>query len=299
MKTSSIINNINTFFLKPSHFPELGLFRIGIAVFTFIQFSFLSNDLLDLYGQFGFIREEIRSALLFSFEPRLEWITTPLMATGMEEPTALLLVFNAFLIVLFMLSLGLLTKVWTFLAVFLHLCFMGSGQLFAYGADYIVQSCLFYCLIFPVGRTYSLDQFLFKFKSRSHWSNTLARRTMQIHLCIIYFVGGFAKTLGTQWWDGEAMWRISQQPRSNFFNWTWLANLPVLSMLMSWSILVLETLYPIFMRWQKSRPYWLFAIILMHLGIGIFMGLPFFSGVMMLFNLAAFGRAFQNKFAKQ
>ena len=55
------------------------------------------------------------------------------------------------------------------------------------------------------------------------------------------------------------------------------------------AILILETLYPIFIWPARTRPIWLSAIICMHIGIGFTMGLYLFSFIMIVLNLAAFG----------
>jgi hypothetical protein len=52
---------------------------------------------------------------------------------------------------------------------------------------------------------------------------------------------------------------------------------------------LLEIGYPFFIWQQKLRRPWLIAILLMHLGVGITMGMYLFASIMIVLNLAAFG----------
>jgi hypothetical protein len=61
---------------------------------------------------------------------------------------------------------------------------------------------------------------------------------------------------------------------------------------MAVTVCLLETGYPLFIWMRQTRAYWLFAIIAMHLGIGLAMGLDLFAFVMITLNLAAFAPEF-------
>jgi hypothetical protein len=55
------------------------------------------------------------------------------------------------------------------------------------------------------------------------------------------------------------------------------------------AVCLIETCYAIFIWPEKVRPFWLCAILLMHLSIGLTMGLYLFALIMIVLNLAAFG----------
>jgi hypothetical protein len=57
-------------------------------------------------------------------------------------------------------------------------------------------------------------------------------------------------------------------------------------------VCLLETAYPLGIWPKRIRPYWLGGILLMHLSIGLTMGLYLFALVMIVLNLAAFGPEF-------
>jgi hypothetical protein len=105
---------------------------------------------------------------------------------------------------------------------------------------------------------------------------------MQAHLCVIYLAAGVEKAMGRQWWNGEAIWRAVTQPAFRTFDLSWLASYPWIPMLAGWGTLVVEIGYVFFIWPRRTRKAWCIATIGLHLGLGLVMGLVFFSSVMIL-----------------
>ncbi len=189
-----------------------------------------------------------------------------------------------------MLMTGLLTRLAAASLMFLqyHL-FTGTYAAFSYGADYIASSCLFYCLLFPVGRCRSMDQQLFKLPTPT--DATLCLRFLQVHVCLIYFFAGFDKLLGITWRNGEALWKAVAQPgfESAFKpDLSFLGAYPSLWVVGGWTVVLLEVSYPLFIWLRPARRYWLWATMGLHIAIALLMGLYFFSAWMMVLNFTAF-----------
>ena len=70
-----------------------------------------------------------------------------------------------------------------------------------------------------------------------------------------------------------------------------MAVAPVLPLL-GISVWVLEIGYPIFIWLRKTRLIWFLAIIVMHVAIGLTMGLYLFAFVMIVLNFAALAPTF-------
>ena len=105
---------------------------------------------------------------------------------------------------------------------------------------------------------------------------------MQVHLCVIYLAAGLDKAMGRQWWNGEAIWQTVSQPAFSTFDLSWLARHSWIPMFAGWGTLVVEIGY-VFLIWpRRTRKAWCIATIGLHLGTGLFMGLVFFSSVMIL-----------------
>jgi hypothetical protein len=55
------------------------------------------------------------------------------------------------------------------------------------------------------------------------------------------------------------------------------------------SVWLLEIGYPFFIWHRRLRRPWLIATLLMHVGVGVTMGMYLFASIMIVLNLAAFG----------
>jgi hypothetical protein len=117
----------------------------------------------------------------------------------------------------------------------------------------------------------------------------LGLRVVQIHLCIAYLASGIEKATGSQWRDGEAIWRslmIVHYPR---FDFSWLARYPWFAVVLGWGVLVVEIGYAALIWSRCTRRLWVAAVVALHLGIAVFMGLDVFGALMIVLTVAAFG----------
>lgn len=112
---------------------------------------------------------------------------------------------------------------------------------------------------------------------------------MQIHLCINYLDAGITKIVNSDWLNGSTIWRILSIPPYNRISPEMLNHLKFAFAPMGTGAALIELLFP-FLIWPKvTRPYFLFLIISLHLGIGAIMKLQQFGFVMIVLNIAAFG----------
>ncbi|WP_373550046.1 HTTM domain-containing protein [Haliscomenobacter sp.] len=295
MKTKTILSQIDQFFFAPSSGKVMAFFRITIAVFCLLKFWSLYNDLLNIFGSQGFVKGDVAAILLADYMPRLSWFSDAIATWGVAEVEAIYALFFFFILVLILLGVGFQTRLMSILALLIHLMFFNAGKMFMYGVDYFTTAALFYAVIMPLGKFYSLDNYL---RSRAQNPGTVPiffMRLLQLHLCLIYFFGGFPKTLGLHWWNGEAVWRALSIPGFYQLDMTWLATVPWLSVVLGWSVLVIELGYPIFIWFRKTRPVFLLLVSCMHLGIGVAMGLHYFAALMILLNVTAFGWPYLEK----
>jgi hypothetical protein len=157
-----------------------------------------------------------------------------------------------------------------------------SGFASFYGVDQIANTFLFYLVLFPSGRAWTFE---------SPPEGTIpvgCLRVMQIHLCVIYLAAGVEKALGRQWWNGEAIWQAVTQPAFSTFDLRWLARYSLIPMLAGWATLVVEIGYAFLIWPRRTRKLWCLATIGLHLGLAVFMGLVFFSSVMILLTSCLF-----------
>jgi hypothetical protein len=105
---------------------------------------------------------------------------------------------------------------------------------------------------------------------------------------VIYLGAGLFKALGRQWWNGEAIWQVVSQPAFRNFDLGSLARHPWVPTLAGWATLVVEIGYALLIWPRRTRRAWSIAAIGLHLGVALFMGLVFFSSVMILLTCCLF-----------
>jgi len=85
------------------------------------------------------------------------------------------------------------------------------------------------------------------------------------------------------------MWRALIRPPFNIINPDILVGWNYLFPVAGAFICVLESGYPFFVWNNKTRRTWLICICVMHVGIGLTMGMYLFALIMIILNVAAFG----------
>jgi len=221
--------------------------------------------------------------------PRLGWLINAGKLLGLAETSTLSLVWLCLLAAGLCLVVGLSCRFAAIAAWFLYLCSVKSGVLFAYGVDNFTTIGLFYLAIAPLPDAWSLDWKIRKKQAVIPERLGFHRRVLQIHLSIIYFFGGFSKSLGPDWWDGNSIWRALTRPPFDLIPADQLIRFGYLLPAMGILVCLLETGYPVFIWLKQTRRFWLGGILFMHLLIGLTMGLYLFALIMMVLNLAAFG----------
>lgn len=269
----------------------LAFLRIGVPMIILISFLSIQNDFDSFYGVDGFVKPEILDATHDELSPTIFKIHQYINETlniSMKYESLLLFIRISYPIALLFLALGFLTKPMAILSLLLQLVLIKSIHYYQYGFDFFSTILLFYCIIFPVGKVFSLDNVVFKRKYLEIKNQVVHLRLLRIHICIVYFFGGFGKILGITWWNGEAMWKASTAYNDlNLINLDYIQQ-PWVFMVLGWSIVILEILYPVFINIKKTRNIWLLSIILMHLTIASIMGLFFFSAILIVFNICAY-----------
>ena len=277
---------IDACFRAVSARPLAGL-RVGLPLLLLVHLAWVSSDLLSLHGGKGIIPWELTDLLRDPWVPGLPTLASALLPLGISAPTAITLLLACYAGGLLALALGFHTRVSALLAWGLHLALVTSGSASVYGVDQLATTFLFYLLVFPSGRAWT-------FESRSaspRREKTIpvgCLRVMQAHLCVVYLAAGLFKAMGRQWWNGEAIWQVVSQPAFRTFDLGSLARHPWIPTLAGWVTLVVEIGYAFLIWPRRTRRAWAIAAIGLHLGVGLFMGLVFFSSVMILLTCSLF-----------
>lgn len=262
----------------------LAALRIWIALHSMVHALSTLPDMVNLYASQGYVRTAINE--IFLWDITLWFTKLRYFINGPDELLYLSITWAGYLLTLLLLGLGKWTRLVSLASWFLHLLWLKSAYLVSYGSDYFTALGLFWCVVAPVSRVWSLDSR--KRRPSCHSVAYYYQGLLQITLCCVYFFAGFSKTFGQDWWTGDAVWLVLHKAAFQsvnldsfrHFDWAW--------QILGWLTLLLELGY-VLAIWQKQiGAIWLLGILSLHAGIALFMHLPFFGSLLIGLNLCAF-----------
>ena len=212
-------------------------------------------------------------------------------------------------------AVGLLTRVTGIAAWFLTLMTVHRMTGLLFGLDQVTLMLAMYLCLARPGTVWSVDHWLTnRFSHLFHnlgwlrwmtgvvglqedvggnseeapdcWSNTMATRMIQLHLCVIYLFGGLGKMRGEMWWDGSAMWFSIASYEYQSLDMTWTGHFAILSSIATHVTLFWEVGYCALIWPKWTRGWTLLVALLVHGGIALFMGMITFGLMMIVANLA-------------
>lgn len=116
--------------------------------------------------------------------------------------------------------------------------------------------------------------------------DSVALRLVQIQVCIIYAYSGVEKLRGPSWWEGDAIWLALANPQVARTDFSALAQYPTLVALLTWSSVLWEVYFPAVVWFKRLRLPVLAFGVMMHMGIGLTLRIPFFALLMIVSYLA-------------
>jgi len=281
------------FLFPPESDNWLALLRFGLGLQVILYSLSIRKDWACLLaGKGGLISRNLSEtviALESSLIPRVGWIVALGGHFGLSEESILSIIWYSLVTACCLLLLGLFSRAAAIATWFLHLAAVKSADLFSYGMDNLTTIGLFYLMLSPLPDRRSLDWQ--RRKSRPQHRDLLGfwRRVLQTQMCLIYFFSGIAKCLGPGWWNGINLWRALTRPPFDLISADTLVRFKYLLPIAGVAVWTLEIGYPFFVWHRRLRRPWLIAVLLMHVGIGITMGMYLFASIMIVLNLAAFG----------
>lgn len=284
----------NEFWFTPADPISLGVLRLLTGAMLIYSTIVWGIDLPAFFGVDGWHSKELMEALQRNDRVYSFWWDVPL--------EAMVTVHWWCLGILVLYWIGFCTRLTSIAAYVIHVSYCQRAAVATYGLDQILGILLLYLAIGPSGATFSVDNLL-----RRGWrwlrtppaerstamnpirysvSANLALRLIQVHYCVIYFFAAGGKMLGDPWWTGDALWLAIANYEYQSFDLTWLAWFPELIQLMTHIIMLWELSFAYLVWVRPMRPVMLTMGILMHLGIGAFLGMWTFGSMMIVGYLA-------------
>jgi hypothetical protein len=268
----------------------LAFFRMGIALVALIQAMVLWAHRDLLLAEFGLVPWIISGRMTDPLLLKVSDVAAMLqpLGVGSDGTVALVLVVHAAAAAA--LLAGWRTRIAAVLAWLTWLPLKNTGFLFTYGLGSLLLIGLFYCVVMPVGRAWSLDELRRRNPAEGEEWVAFSVIVLRIHVCIVYAAAGISKSLGEQWWTGDAIWRALSLPQFQQFDPAPLLHFTPALQAAAVASVLLQLGYPVLV-WTRLRPIAVLLTELLHLGIAIFLGLWLFSLVMIVFNAGAFGES--------
>ena len=276
------------FWFEPADAFMLGIIRLLGGWMLFYNLAVWTMDLEAFFGDNGLQPLSAVKALyvnrpIFSF-----WLWT--------GDQYLWPMHIACLVISAMFCLGFATRLTSILSFLITISYSQRVPIANFGFDQILGMLCLYLSVGPSGAAVSVDSLIRRWwlgrkglvdAPRKFASARVAMRLIQLHLCAIYFWAGFAKLKGPSWWTGEAMWRVIANEEYQTMDLTWMAWVPWLPFLIAHVTIAWEIFFIVLVWNPKFRPLMLFMGVLMHVGIGAFLGMWTF-GLIMAFAYLAF-----------
>jgi predicted DCC family thiol-disulfide oxidoreductase YuxK len=278
------------FWFQRTPTTPLEIARIGIGAAMFVNYLLATPYLLDFWGDDGWVMprsfldlsDPWQQSIFFYFSDPWQWVVFHVL----------------FLLSCLAFALGWRTSVVKWVVLIGQISYAQRNPILVYGVDKILVSLLFILCLAPIGRALSLDRLRAVRAAkcadlrampppfRSRWAGACTRM-MQIQMAVLFFYSGLEKIRGDDWWNGNAVWFVfTAEDLYNdfllrlFASHYWLVNAA------TYGTILIELSYP-FLIWQRrTRPYLLAAAIFLHLQFGTWMGMPYFSLVMIMGHMS-------------
>lgn len=265
----------NTFWFTPTSAKPLGVFRVVIGALVLVQLGLLLPDLDYWLTDRGMVQGVEARMVAGPLRPSpLQWVQDPLTVRAFMAMSA---------VAAAAVMLGWRTRASTVALYLLLLSIHHRNILTNCGPDNLLLLMVFYLMISPCGRAYSLDA-----RREARRRGTLAepiiipwaQRLIQLHLSLIYFDTAMLKCAGATWLGGTAMHFVLHNPEVGRFDFSFLTQYPVLINILTHAALVAEFALAFLLWFRATRP-WMIALGLGLHGVILFIvNVPLFGELM-------------------
>jgi len=276
----------NAFWYTPADPTLLGLIRVLTGLMLLYTHAVWGLALNDFFGPSSWLSGRLVYLMQYDQLALSFWWWVPARAIWPAYAVSM--------IILTLFTLGLWTRVTSILSLCVVISYANRVPAALFGLDQINLLLTLYLAIGPSGQTLSLDRWRARRRLGSDLappapsvSANLALRLIQVHMCVIYLFAGVSKLQGPSWWSGEAMWRAFANLEYQSVDMTWLASHPWLVNLMTHGSILWEVSFCVLIWKPLWRPIVLAGAVVLHIGIGAFLGMWTF-GLVMLIGCAAF-----------
>lgn len=288
---TNLYKRVEDFFFENKGSMEfLSFFRISVGILALFHFLSTMSDFDRFFSSKSIVPQDIMSIFHPNWLLTFSKIVAFFESFGISESVVILRTKTLFITLCISIIIGFYSRMSAFVLLLLQVALIKGSSFFIYGVDFFTSMSLFYLILLPSDAYFSLLNTIFRNKAKEVHFMPI-KRMFQLHISIAYFFSGFDKLLGYNWRNGESIWKAIHLPYANRdfnFDFSWMADHSYILILLGWSTIIIEMLYPVFVWIPKTQKTWVMLTISMHLGIALVLNLYYFSAIMIIWNLTNF-----------
>ncbi|HVJ65166.1 MAG TPA: HTTM domain-containing protein [Bdellovibrionota bacterium] len=274
MSILNLFRAINRWFFESVDTWGLAIFRITLGLVAINKILFLYPELVYWYSNEGIV------SLTTSFTSQLSGgLNLFYTLRDFDSVTVAYTLWTLSLVSATTFTLGLGTRVSAFVLYVLIVSFDHRNTYVLQGGDALIRVMLFWMIFARSNGYHSVDRAIAQAKARTLPTQQSAwpLRALQIQLALMYLGTFLHKSEGPTWWDGSAVYIVSQLIDFNryplplaYANWTFVK-------LMTWGAFLFEFLFPLLIWFRETRRYLLVFGIVFHLILEWHISIPIFQ----------------------
>ncbi|TWT39005.1 HTTM domain-containing protein [Blastopirellula retiformator] len=258
------------------------MLRIGVAAVLLVdQLVTMLPQLSVLYGRGSTGDPQIYS--WFFDRPQLHWS----LLQQISDPQAITLAFYFWIAATIGLLIGWNTRICAIVVWALSISFTNLNMYAINAGDHIHGMLLLYVMLTPCGAVWSIDALRRSTSGEPSvqlLASPWALRLLLIQFAFMYGASGLCKFSGHNWTAGDSLYYVLRDLSLTRFSADLLPTPYWVTQIMTWSVLVWETGFPLLILFRRTRIWALWFGVSMHLGIFVSMELGCFP----LYLLAAY-----------
>ena len=266
----------NRIFWDPVSPAAVGLYRAMIGVILLANWAMLFPDLDLWFTGTGVLSVPSGDSAggqsplaLFRYVPDSSGAVHFVWATGVVAALGVML--------------GAFTRASLVLAFLTLFAFHQRSPLIFNAGDTLLRIQLLLLICSRAGDAFSIDRLRRRRRGTppsAHSREPWAQRLIQLQLALVYALTWLAKTKGSTWSEGTALYYATRLVEFQRFRVPLLFDHLWIMKLMTWGTLAFECAFPLLVWWRRTRYPMLAAALLFHLGIEYSMDTIFFQWVM-------------------
>ncbi|CDR29228.1 HTTM domain-containing protein [Staphylococcus schweitzeri] len=241
--------------------------RVGLGMIIIYNYLIIYFQREIIFGVNGLVGQSAENISIYKF---------------ISDNTIFQIVFHLGLIVAFLYTIGFYINITGVINYIFTFSFINQGFLMTDGGDNLLILLLFY-LLFANTTTYFA---VIKSKRNSELRSIIHNFAVYaciIQICIVYFVSALYQVNGEKWFNGTALYYITQvdifsNPNLDFL----LTNNDIVMSVLTYFSVIIKIAFPFLIFNKNIKLVIVLLIIMFHIGIGIFMGLVTFALTMIL-----------------